>query len=351
MKRICIVADIKGWAFDNIAHQVKKDLGAFYDIDIAYFNRHDENADFYTFVESLNDYDLVHFLNRRMLLLMNSEKFIESVENSGRDIKSYIQEKKRRFSTAVYDYLDFDPKGIENQTCIFNDFTKKYYVSTQGLFEIYNKINEYKKPYSVVHDVCDCDFYKPSNLDRFKLENIKDRELVIGWCGNSTHSADQVVDLKGINHILNPVVAELQSEGYNIKSDFADRNVNFKQPEEMPAYYSNIDIYVCASIHEGTPRPVLESMSCGVPIISTNVGIVPECFGPLQKSFIIGDRMNGKNDEEVRKNLKDRIIYLYNNRELFEILSNENMRSLQIFDGGKTMQSFKEFFDACLKED
>ncbi|WZB73295.1 glycosyltransferase family 4 protein [Achromobacter xylosoxidans] len=44
----------------------------------------------------------------------------------------------------------------------------------------------------------------------------------------------------------------------------------------MPAYYNSLDLYVCPSAIEGTPNPVLEAMACGVPVISTDVGIVPK---------------------------------------------------------------------------
>ena len=77
---------------------------------------------------------------------------------------------------------------------------------------------------------------------------------------------------------------------YEIEENFADRNIVWKTPEEMPGYYNELDLCICASAHEGTPRPVLESMHSGVPLISTDVGMVPESFGPKQKRFNIGDR-------------------------------------------------------------
>jgi len=349
-KKICIVADIKGWAFDSISKKVKKDLSYKYDIDIVYFNRRNEKDYFYEFIESLKEYDLVHFLNRRMLLLIDTPLFKEKVINSGQDYEEYINNNKKRFSTSVYDYMDIDSEGIKEHSKIFNKYTKYYYVATKKLLEIYNSISEYKKPFSMVHDICDGDIFKPNNIERFELENINNRDIIIGWCGNSCHSGEKDVDLKGFRTILKPVVDELIRDGYHIKGYYADRNDTPKEPEEMPDYYNEIDIIVCTSVHEGTPRPVLEAMYSGVPIISTNVGIVPEAFGKLQKQFIIGDRENGLNDDNVRKNLKEAIIYLYNHRELFKQIYNENLKSIEEFDGGKTIKTFEEFFDACLED-
>jgi len=56
---------------------------------------------------------------------------------------------------------------------------------------------------------------------------------------------------------------------------------------EMPEFYQGISVYVCASLSEGTPNPILEAMSCGRPVISTNVGIVPEVVDPGKNGLIV----------------------------------------------------------------
>jgi len=223
-----------------------------------------------------------------------------------------------------------------------------YYTSTEKLFKIYKEIKEFKKPDSMIHDICDEEIFKPINLERFEYNNIKDRTIVIGWVGNSVHNDEKDVDLKGFHTIIKPVIEELNEEGYDIKGYFADRKQRWRTTLEMPEYYSQIDICLCASVHEGTPRPVLESMYSGIPIISTDVGIISEAFGNKQRDFIIGDRENGKNDESIRKCLKEKIIELYNNRGLFKELSKENLKSITEFDGGKTIKDFEIFFDKCL---
>ncbi|WP_312583940.1 glycosyltransferase, partial [Staphylococcus aureus] len=67
----------------------------------------------------------------------------------------------------------------------------------------------------------------------------------------------------------------------------ADRQLGFIPHDEMVKYYSQIDVYVCPSKIEGTPNPVLESMACGVPVISTDVGVVKDAFGEMQKEWIL----------------------------------------------------------------
>ena len=347
-KRICLVADIPNWAFDMIAQKVKKDLSYKYDIKIDYYDMYSEPESLFECFERNNDCDLIHFFWRKALLQIESDTFKEKVNTSGKDVKEYINEIKLKTSSCVYDFLYLEEKDIKQYASVFNDYIKNYYVSTKKLLDIYKTIDAYKKPDMVVHDICDSEIFTPINLERFEMENIKDREIVLGWVGNSARKVGEI-DLKGLHSIIKPVIKELKEEGFNIREDYADRNVRWRTTEEMPDYYSGIDICLCTSIHEGTPRPVLEAMYSGIPIISTDVGIVGEVFGKLQYDYIIGDRENGNNDEEIRKKLKEKIIYLYNNRALFKELSKENMISMKNFDDGKIIKEFEEFFEECFK--
>lgn len=346
--KICLVADIPNWAFDKIAQKLQKSLSNKYDITIKYFNRRDDQNNFFEFIENNSDYDLIHFFNRRTLLLIESKTFKQKVEATNQNLEEYIQTKRNKFSTSVCDHIDLDEQGIKELKSIYNKYTKMYYTSSKRLYNIYNSIPDFKKPETIIHDICDEEIFKPINIKRFDYENIKNRPIVIGWIGNSTHSGQKEVDLKGVSSIIKPTVEELINEGYAVKGHYADRNERWRLTEEMAEYYSEIDLCICASLHEGTPLPILESMHCGIPIITTDVGIVNEAFGKTQKEYIIGNRHNGKNDENIKKELKEKIIELYNDRHKFKELSEENIKNINIFDGGKTLKSFENYFEKFL---
>tara|TARA_B110000483_G_C18170382_1_gene533032 strand:+ start:812 stop:1768 length:957 start_codon:yes stop_codon:yes gene_type:complete len=55
----------------------------------------------------------------------------------------------------------------------------------------------------------------------------------------------------------------------------------------MCKFYESLDFYLCLSTQEGTPNPALEAASCGVPIISTNVGNMPELIKNDINGYII----------------------------------------------------------------
>lgn len=58
-------------------------------------------------------------------------------------------------------------------------------------------------------------------------------------------------------------------------------------PSEMPGFYHGIDYYLCTSWHEGTPNPALEAASCGVPVVSTSVGNMPELIRHGENGFFV----------------------------------------------------------------
>jgi glycosyltransferase involved in cell wall biosynthesis len=110
----------------------------------------------------------------------------------------------------------------------------------------------------------------------------------------------------------------------------------------MPEYYSKIDVLVCASKIEGTPNPVLEAMACGVPVITTDVGIVPQAFGPQQKRFILKER----SVEHLKAALKE----FAQNRAILKKLSEENIHFISSWDWSLKVENFAHFFNSMLKK-
>ena len=52
--------------------------------------------------------------------------------------------------------------------------------------------------------------------------------------------------------------------------------VGNKPNEELPLWYSAADVTCLASLREGMPNVVLESLACGTPVVATRVGGTPE---------------------------------------------------------------------------
>lgn len=336
-KKIALVVDADDWAYANIARNVVKNIGEFYDFRIfpsQYFN--DELARVLLMTE---DYDLIHFFWRGKLLGFDYYDYINYVESLGYSLDEF---KKRFFdkkiiTTSVYDHLYVTNEDADKTKTIISR-CDRYYVSSNKLKKIYDDLDLEKKPSCVITDGVELNNFYPQNVDR--LKNVSERKLVIGWVGNSAWESG-TEDYKGVNTILKPVINELISEGYNIEPFFADRQERMIPHDEMVDYYSKIDLYVCTSKMEGTPNPVLESMACGVPIISTDVGIVSDALGEKQKKFIL--------EERTKQCLKDKIIYLINNLDQLEELSKENLERINDWTWKKISYRMKEFFDETFR--
>jgi glycosyltransferase involved in cell wall biosynthesis len=114
----------------------------------------------------------------------------------------------------------------------------------------------------------------------------------------------------------------------------------------MCDYYEKIDVYICVSITEGTPKPLLEAMGCGVPVITTDVGVVKEYIGEKQKEFVLGERDIKKSDSYMKEKLKNKIIQLYDNRKLLLELSKENYEKSKCFNSKAYKKKYIDYFSS-----
>ena len=59
----------------------------------------------------------------------------------------------------------------------------------------------------------------------------------------------------------------------------------FVDKEDLAALYTNADVFVYPSYYEGFGLPILEAMSCGVPVVTSNTSSLPEVGGDAALYF------------------------------------------------------------------
>lgn len=97
-------------------------------------------------------------------------------------------------------------------------------------------------------------------------------------------------------------------------SPYADNIHLFGFLKRMPWILKNVDVSVLPSLkREGLPRAILEAMIAGVVPIVTNVGGNPELVVDDESGFIVEPGDAGA--------IRDRILRLYNDRELHQCMS------------------------------
>ena len=335
--KIALIIDKEGWAFYNAAKQIKKYLNEFYEIDIISMEIFGDNVVKLFLLGS--EYDLMFFMWRGIISWVYSEYSRHYINELGFEFDEFLEQyiKNKNILTGIYDHLFI--KNESERTNFILDNIKSYIVCSKKLEEIYNNYPSSKKPSMIISDGVDLELFKMNNISKYN--NIENRTIKLGWTGNSKFSDDEDDDLKGLKKIILPAIKELKDEGYDIVLKIADRNIKMIPHNEMPNYYNDIDIYICASRTEGHPDPILEAMACGDAIISTDVGIVNEVLGEKQKNFII---------ERSKEELKKKIIYLYNNKYKIKELSEENLQQIKNWSWKNKANLYKKFFDKNILE-
>lgn len=332
---IALMVDRPNWAFANISGQLQRYLADSYDFR---FIPQSWTGDLVRSMLATRGADLVHFFWRGDARTLLSEDYRDHVGTLLGDVEGFWAQfiDGRPVTTAVYDHLFLPDEQIPQWQQMYNHVTG-YYTASARLDAIYRSIDAYPAPAAILPDGVDLGVFRPRGLHR--LQEVGDRPLVVGWAGNSRWSS-VAEDPKGFHSLLMPVLAALREQGYAVEGRFADRMTGFIPHHDMPDYYAGIDVYVCPSLHEGTPNPVLEAMACGVPVISTDVGVVPDVFGPLQKQFILAER--------TQADLADALLRILDPAVLVD-LSRENLRSIEPWDWSYRARDFVPFFDAALE--
>jgi glycosyltransferase involved in cell wall biosynthesis len=90
---------------------------------------------------------------------------------------------------------------------------------------------------------------------------------------------DSKTEYKGIPLILKAIAALNEKYEGLVTFEWTPGPDDILPQAELVPYYQSLDALVCASVAEGCSNVVNEALACGVRVISTDVGIVPELAG------------------------------------------------------------------------
>ena len=95
--------------------------------------------------------------------------------------------------------------------------------------------------------------------------------------------------------------------------------IGYINPDDLSEYYSSGKIFVLTSETEGLPRTILESMACGTPVVSSNVGDISDLLGHSKESFLV-------NNHEDIIDYSRKIVRLLKDKEEYITVSNESRK-------------------------
>ncbi len=231
--KVLLALDQRGWAFENICTQITKHLSHKYDL----------RTELYKATTS-KKVDLA--------LLMWWGSLFHVVPNV----------RPQRLGLCIFDRVSY--RAAKRQPR-FRTATSIASGIIAGNEQIAADLEHTGVPIFVAEDGVD--------LARFALQPPPGA-FTAAWTGNSACGGPGT-DLKGLLIIRQ---ACLMAGVPLVVQDAATSPV--KPHSEMPDFYRQASVYLCASSSEGTPNPVLEAMAMGRPVISTDVGIVRKVVSP-----------------------------------------------------------------------
>jgi glycosyltransferase involved in cell wall biosynthesis len=108
----------------------------------------------------------------------------------------------------------------------------------------------------------------------------------------------------------------------------------FVEREELPNIYKLADILLFPSIYEGFGLPILESMSCGTPVVCSNNSSIPE---------IVGDAALTNDHDDVSSFTKN-ILNLFSNNELYKKMIDKGLSRSKLFSINKFHHKLIEIY-------
>ena len=171
--------------------------------------------------------------------------------------------------------------------------------------------------------------YTPASAraSRFKCRKEVRPIKTLGWCGIPDSAKNfGGKDLK--RFFMFEEIAKITG----LKTSVSYRNYTYNT---MQNFYNTVDLLICTSSTEGGPLPVFEAVACGVPVISTNVGLVQEMasiqtFETVQQAVKI---INQFNDIDRLQE--------YRNKQCSQFLTDMSMEQY--------VKYWEEFFECCAR--
>ena len=162
----------------------------------------------------------------------------------------------------------------------------------------------------------------PNWIDTKKFQPIKAQKidekkiLFVGRLSKEKNIELLISSLQNIDVTLDIIGSGTEKQRLEKMATKLNVNVNFLgriENDKLPNYYNNHQIYVLCSKFEGSPKTLLEAMSCGKAIIGTNVRGINDT---------IQNGLTGILVDEKENDLRVSINKLLMNKELREKLGN-----------------------------
>lgn len=178
-----------------------------------------------------------------------------------------------------------------------------------------------KKDIPTIHGLVDLDEFSPS-INKGELREsmgISTSSLIILFAGNLKKEKgvyELLESFKSLKRCMLDLKLQICGSGVEkagIEKEILDMklvdNVTLLgniEPSEMNKWMKASDIFVLPTYHEGMPNVVMEAMACGLPVVSTRVGGIPDAVGDSEGAILVEPENVNELTEAMKKVLVDK---------------------------------------------
>jgi len=208
--------------------------------------------------------------------------------------------------------LPFQSKKIKHKTLYTLNSANKVIFVSNFLLRKAKELGYHGKNAVVIPNGVDTNTFHPMETEqiRKKLGIYAEGKYYVGFVGNliPVKRADKFPDIFLEIIKRKPDVKFIIIGGGELQAQIEEELLLLKvpctftgrlNPEEVPQWMNCFDCLILPSRNEGWPCVVLEAQACGVPVIGSNVGGIPEAVGDGGTIVDEGDRFEERFAEAV----------------------------------------------------
>ncbi|MBZ9995264.1 glycosyltransferase family 4 protein [Mesorhizobium sp. BH1-1-4] len=307
LPRILAIADRPGWAIDRKTQNLRRALKGRFEI-IERFQHEVTESD-------VNAADIVLIF---YWLQFSKLSVPESV----------LAQRSDRLLIGICGHRELEGDFREEGLATLRRLARAVFVNNRRLEHEYGPL--LPVPVHYTPNGVDTTFFCPSQEPR-----PRSGELRVGWAGSLANHGPAH---RGFHEVIEPAVAAVP--GARLLT--AIREQRWRNGDEMLDFYRDLDVYVCASRSEGAPNPCLEAAACGVPLVTTRVGSMPE---------LIRDGDNGLFFDGTAEGLANKLALLRDTPSLRSRMAARMLETIREWDWDVLAENYARMFGSLLTAD